>query len=296
MESLETVNRILNERYSFSKGIAQAAFQTFGDKWADDFEETISVVFRDEELLGSALKGYSGFAMDFMRRQKRFEKERTYEHSSYSKASEEVYHNAEHMMGQYLPGLLLAHYFWNHQYRQLTFFEEVFLTDVSRRSLFRFCEVGIGTGLYSRRAMQLVSETTGVGFDISKFSKKFTDIHIKNFGFENRYESRLDDITTIQDPEAFDFLICVEVLEHLEDPVSFLKGLKRLLKPGGKAFVAAALNSPDEDHIYLYNTSDDVLKQLAEVGFALEQSFHAAAFKPLRPDLPYPSVASFIVY
>jgi len=295
MMNYDDVNRILHEKFKFTKGIAASAHEMFGDSWMSDFEESVSILFPDEQALESAIKGYSGFALDFMRRQKRFEKERKYQHSSYSKAVEEVYSNQEYMMEQYLPGLLLSHYFWNHHYKQLQFFERFFIEPIEAGRELRFCEVGIGTGLYSRRSLQLLPKSTGLGFDISESSKLFSGDHIDKFGFSSRYDIALQDITTLVEPEQFDLLICVEVLEHLEDPLSFLAKLRELLKLGSKAFITAALNSPDKDHIYLYSSPDEVLHQLESVGFTLEQSFHASAFKPVKPGFPYPSVASFIV-
>jgi ubiquinone/menaquinone biosynthesis C-methylase UbiE len=50
----------------------------------------------------------------------------------------------------------------------------------------------------------------------------------------------VSDITSIPAPSSsFDAVMCVEVLEHLPDPVSALRELERLLKPAGKLIVTA---------------------------------------------------------
>jgi hypothetical protein len=86
------------------------------------------------------------------------------------------------------------------------------------------------------------------------------------------------------------------VLEHLEDPVAFLRGLRATMAPGAKAFITAAVNAAHADHIYLYRSADDVLAHLIDAGFTLEQSFVGAAYKPPAPGVPVPQAAAFIVY
>ncbi|MGE3853037.1 MAG: hypothetical protein AB7K09_14940, partial [Planctomycetota bacterium] len=90
-------------------------------------------------------------------------------------------------------------------------------------------------------------------------------------------------------------LVCVEVLEHLEQPVAFLKVLRASLAPGGKAFITAALNAAHTDHIYLYRNREEVWEHLRAAGFTLEQSFVAAAYAPPGPDVPVPLAAAFVV-
>jgi ubiquinone/menaquinone biosynthesis C-methylase UbiE len=56
-------------------------------------------------------------------------------------------------------------------------------------------------------------------------------------------QSQLDivsDITAIPQPDtSFDAIMCIEVLEHLPDPLAALRELARLLKPGGHLIITA---------------------------------------------------------
>ena len=94
--------------------------------------------------------------------------------------------------------------------------------------------------------------------------------------------------------KSWPFLLSVEVLEHLEDPLSFIRQLRAMLAPGGRGFITAALTAPNEDHIYLYNSCDEIIEQLQTAGFEVISHVEEAAYKP-RGDEPVPRIAAFIV-
>jgi SAM-dependent methyltransferase len=291
---LAEVRSLLVTRFPLFKELVDRAGATFGDEWVHECEETLERVFPTVDALTAAVEGYAAFALDIMRRQQRFEKQRAYPAKTYAEAEEGVYFNDEYMVREYLPGLLLSHYFWPHHYHQARYFDSAFVSQMRVAGATVFAEVGTGTALYSRRVLQQLPDTTGVGFDISPSSKAFADAQMSAFGFDDRYLVQLRDV--VADPIGpFEWLICVEVLEHLEDPAKFLRALREALTPGGHAFITAALNAPHVDHIYLYEKPEEVIQQLTSAGFALEQAFIGAAFKPRLPDLPVPTVAAFIV-
>lgn len=292
--SLNQLRQLLRERHRFSKDIVDRGATTFGRSWVEASEETLQHLFPSHGALELALKGYAAFAFDALRRQKQFEIEQVYPHKTHKEASEEVYFNSDFMMHQYLPGLLLSHYFWPHHFRQLCFFESAFVPSLRERNARTFAEVGIGTGLYSRILLQQIPDLYGNGYDISPSSKDFTENHLRAFGLLSRFEVNLQDV--VSSPiDPVEFLVCVEVLEHLEDPLTFLRALRSGLAPGGKAFITAALDAPNSDHIFLYRKPDEVLQQLVAAGFTLEQSWLGAAYSPAAPGVPVPLAAAFVV-
>jgi 2-polyprenyl-3-methyl-5-hydroxy-6-metoxy-1,4-benzoquinol methylase len=74
---------------------------------------------------------------------------------------------------------------------------------------------------------------------------------------------------TLDDTQRFEFITMGEVLEHVEDPLSLLVLLRRLLADGGAAFVSAPTNSPTIDHIHLFEHSDQIREMLAEAGLEI---------------------------
>ena len=75
---------------------------------------------------------------------------------------------------------------------------------------------------------------------------------------DSRDYSKLDivsDITSIPvESETFDVVMCIEVLEHLTNPIDALKELDRVLKSGGKLIITAPFASLTHYSPYHYAT------------------------------------------
>jgi hypothetical protein len=115
------------------------------------------------------------------------------------------------------------------------------------------------------------------------------------FGLRGRCTLNLQDILADPPTSPASFLTNVEVLEHLENPLEFLKGLNRLLEPGGLAMITAAVTAPNADHIYLYNSVDELVSQVKEAGFTVIDSREDKAYEPKNPNESVPRNAIVIV-
>ena len=269
--------------------------ELFGAEWDWEFEELLRVFAgTDEQKLQVAVEGYVEFALDGMRLQKRFEKTCQYDNKSYGQAAEEVYHNEEYMFSYYLPGILLSHYLWPHHYRQLRFFRTAFLPRILSRPVQEFCDIGVGTGFYSRQLLAASAVMRGWAFDISEPALEYSKRHLAAFGVIDRWNPEIRDIIANPPSRMWDFLLSVEVLEHLTDPVMFLKAFRAMLSPGGFAFVSAAVTAANRDHIYLYKSADDVLVHLEEAGLKIVEWQQDRAYEP-RGDQPVPINVAVIV-
>lgn len=269
--------------------------QLFGPTWEREFGETLRrFVATDDEKLEWAVKGYVNFALDGMRLQKRFEKTRVYDNKTYADAAAAVYHNKEYMFNLYLPGILLSHYLWPHHYRQFQFYKREFLPAFNEAAVQEFCDIGPGTGFYSRQLLSASPSARGSAFDISASALEFSSLQVAAFGLESQFTVNRQDVIAQPTERQWPFLVCIEVLEHLEDPVTFLRALRRMLAPGGKGLISAAVTAPNEDHIYLYNSGREVQDQLEEAGFTVLSSQEDKAYEPKAGE-PVPINAAFIV-
>jgi len=90
--------------------------------------------------------------------------------------------------------------------------------------------------------------------------------------------SKLDiisDITAIPEPTgSFDAIMCIEVFEHIPDPISAIKEFSRLLKPGGYLIITAPFCSSTHFAPYHFYTGFNTYfydKHLPANGFAISE-------------------------
>lgn len=277
----------------FMGATVERARSAFGAGWDERFDALLAAMFHDRETKRRAIRGYVRFSLEATKLQKRFEKELRYEAKTYEEAANAVYRNREYMMDLYLPGILLSHYLWPHHYRQQIYFEEHFLPRLQAATQPTFADVGVGTGFYSRKILGSVPAATGTAFDISPHAAEYAQLQVSSFGLESRWNCSLQDVIESPPDVSWPFVISVEVLEHLEDPVAFMRSLRSMLSPGGSAFITAALTAPNEDHIYLYNECSEIIAQLETAGFTVENHQEEPAYES-RNGEPVPRIAAFI--
>jgi SAM-dependent methyltransferase len=266
----------------------------FGKEWDTEFGLYLEKLFSfDRSAYENAITGYTKFSIDAMRLQKLFNEKQAYEDVSYEDALENVYMNEDFMTRQYLPGIFVSHFLWRHHYQQILFYRNTFLPLLNTIEDRRFYEVGTGTGFYTTQLFRHVDGVTGHGIDISPHSRKFTRNFVDIWGFGNSFKSINLDIIGA-DLEPLPIIQSIEVLEHLSDPQLFLNHLRKLLKPGGYGFIAAAITAPEADHIYLYWTPDDVIRQLNAAGFEVVEYVENPGYEGM-PGEYVPKVAAFIV-
>jgi hypothetical protein len=239
-----------------------------GEAWIQEFDFHVTAVFGSNTAsILEAVDGYAEFCTDALRAQVFFEKNGRYKATNYSQVLEDCYHSADYMLRKYLPGQFISHYVWPHHKKMLS----GFLTDLLPRAgdIKTFYEVGVGCGMYSLKTLEACSDANGVAFDISEHSLAFTRRVINAHGYEKRFSICLQDIVAKPVQQPCDLIISQEVLEHLEDPESFIRALRRMVKPGGYGYITAAINAGHTDHIYLYRSPEEVEAQLTDAGFKI---------------------------
>jgi ubiquinone/menaquinone biosynthesis C-methylase UbiE len=110
-------------------------------------------------------------------------------------------------------------------------------------------------------------------WDVSKSSIAATTHSLKTLGVTRQVELRENDVMAAPlRPAFFHSAIISEVLEHLERPDLALQALRANLRPGGRLFINAPMNSPAPDHIYLWTHTDEFVDFVRVQGFEIEEA------------------------
>ena len=100
----------------------------------------------------------------------------------------------------------------------------------------RALDVGCGGGLLAEELARAGAETTAI--DLSANALAQARAHALAGGLAVDY--RLEDAAAhaAAQPERYDVLTCMELLEHVPEPAALLADCARLLRPGGALFLA----------------------------------------------------------
>lgn len=284
---------LMQEHARFAVPGLRRNLERFGTVWLTEAQGLLDAVYPQRSLQGEAMRAYGRFTVDAMRRQRRFEQLGRYE--ARPPAGTPGALDEQRRQQDYLPGLLLSHYLWPQHYEQLGFFRDSFLPRLVQARSDRLLEVGIGSGLFLRLALQALPTARGLGLDLSETALAFSHRHAACFGLTERFSARRHDLLQAPLPERFDALICIEVLEHLEAPEVLLRALRRQVEPEAHVFVSAALNAADIDHVYLYREPAALIRQVEAAGFRIEAT-RLAEGRALGPaGVPVPAVMALIM-
>src|SRR6202035_5894825 len=172
-QKYDYICELVDKTYPILAPVWQAARTRFGAAWLREFIENIEVVYGKVDVgiegrLGDALDGYAEFVNDSLRNQSFYEKHRRYKASSYAECVDAYYHNADHMIRCYLPGMYLSHLLWPQHYNMLCGFRENMLRRLEQPKL--FFEVGVGCGMYSKVLLERFPRKRGIGIQIRPFA------------------------------------------------------------------------------------------------------------------------------
>lgn len=211
-------------------------------------------------------KSYDLIVKDTFREQVYFRRHGHYRYQSYQEVAESVYHHPEYM-NQYMYGLALSTFLWPNHLAMYRFF----IDTLPKQRKGRYLEVGPGHGFYFMQAIHNCMYDFFQGIDISATSVKMTNsiLSSKIFGKSADYLITQSDFFKWDSEKKFDCLVMAEVLEHVEQPLAFLKQLFELANDDAHVFITTCINAPAIDHIYLYPDIESLNAQINESGFSI---------------------------
>lgn len=260
----------INQRMPFLKETMSKSAQKFGaDFWA--MGEFVCAHIRAAHPAESwppdgAVAGYVRFCVEFIKLQMNLDRQGRYACEAFSQAYQEVYGQAEVMLGYYLDALAFSTAFWPNHLEIACFYRDRFLQSLPSQG--RAVELGVGHGVYTALLLTQRPAWTALGLDISPHALTYASSALA--GFEERVQLRQGDAREPDLPDGLaDAVVCGEVLEHVEDPEQLLKQLWRIAGPQACYFITTAANAASRDHIYLFDNVEQIRAMLSHCGFLI---------------------------
>jgi len=104
-------------------------------------------------------------------------------------------------------------------------------------------DVGCGGGILTDSMARLGAQATGI--DLSTKALRIAQLHALDAQTPNvQYREISAEAIAQAQPESFDVVTCMEMLEHVPDPASVVQACATLVKPGGWVFFSTLNRNP----------------------------------------------------
>jgi len=123
----------------------------------------------------------------------------------------------------------------------------------------RVVDVGCGGGILSESMARAGAQVTGI--DLADKPLKVAKLHKLESGVDVDYRLIAAEELAAAEPESFDVVTCMEMLEHVPDPVSVMTACARMVKQGGWVFFST-LNRNPKSYLFAIVGAEYVLNML----------------------------------
>ena len=123
----------------------------------------------------------------------------------------------------------------------------------------RIVDVGCGGGILTEGLAAQGADALVI--DLSEELIDVAELHGLESGVNTHYQKISAEALAQQQPESFDHVTCMEMLEHVPDPGSIITACATLVKPGGMVFFST-LNRKPKAYLLAIVAAEHVLKML----------------------------------
>lgn len=158
----------------------------------------------------------------------------------------------------------LAHHWWDpeSEFRPLHEINPLRLDWIDRQAGLagkRVVDIGCGGGILSESMAARGAQVTAI--DMAEKPLKVAKLHLLESGLKVDYRLTTAEELAAAEPEQFDVVTCMEMLEHVPDPASTIAACARLVKPGGWVFLST-LNRNPKSYLFAILGAEYILKLL----------------------------------
>ena len=123
----------------------------------------------------------------------------------------------------------------------------------------RVLDVGCGGGILAESLSKAGATVTGI--DLSTKALKVAELHQLESGTTVGYRSISAEDLAKEEPQSYDVVTCMEMLEHVPDPASVVRACANLCKPGGHIFFST-LNRNPKSYLFAIIGAEYILQLL----------------------------------
>jgi len=120
-------------------------------------------------------------------------------------------------------------------------------------------DVGCGGGILSEALAKSGSHVTGI--DMGEMPLNIAKLHALDTELNIDYQQITAEQKAEQSASEFDVVTCMEMLEHVPDPISIIRACSQLVKPGGDIFFST-LNRHPKAYLFAVLGAEYLMKML----------------------------------
>lgn len=228
------------------------------------YQDTLNISLEEQA------KSYIVVLNDTLEETKYFIEFGKYRYSTLTEVENKVYFNEDYMK-QYMVGLAISSFIWNAHIEVRRYFAKYIDKKQERKNT--YLEIGPGHGEFFVKALRSQKFMEYYGIDISPISCQMSKEIVQNqfANLDVKCEFICEDFTKCNFSNKADLIVMGEVLEHVEQPLQFMKEVKTLLNEGGEIFATIPINAPAIDHIYLFSHPDEIKDLMEKSGLKIKE-------------------------
>lgn len=123
----------------------------------------------------------------------------------------------------------------------------------------RVLDIGCGGGILAEGLAHRGAEVTAI--DMAEESLNVARLHLLESGLDIDYQECTAEQFAEQQPQSFDIVSCLEMLEHVPDPASVIRACAQLVKPGGQLFFST-INRNLKSYVFAVLGAEYILQLL----------------------------------
>lgn len=138
-----------------------------------------------------------------------------------------------------------------------TLFVLILLSTKPMVYLAKVLDVGCGGGILAESMAVEGADVTGL--DMGKEPLTVARLHALETGVKLEYVQATAEEHAEENPQAYDVVTCMEMLEHVPDPASVIAACAKMVKPGGHVFFST-LNRNIKSYLFAIVGAEHLLK------------------------------------